>query len=98
MFSLKGLAFRPPASVYRRFENIKSRFLQHHQGLKGFLEYFESTWIDGMFKIKDWNYYDKIQQFEDLAVTNNGLESFHQIIKCQLRRIHPSLSGLIDIL
>ena len=49
--------------------------------------------MDGIYKIEDWNYYDKISQFEDLAVTNNGLESFHQMIKSQLRRIKPNFAG-----
>ena len=56
-----------------------------------FLEYFEVTWMDGRFQIKDWNYHSKISEFEDLAITNNGLESFHQMIKSQLKRITPSL-------
>jgi len=48
--------------------------------------------------INDWNYYEKINDFEDLAITNNGLESFHQIIKSQLKRITPSFKGFVEVL
>ena len=51
-----------------------------------------------MFKVKDWNYYEKVSKFEELALTNNGLESFHQMIKSQLRRITPSFTGFIEVL
>ncbi|CAI2384381.1 unnamed protein product [Moneuplotes crassus] len=98
MFSLKGLAFRRSASVYRRFEWLKENCIKKCSNFKAFFEYFEHTWMDGIFKIQDWNYHDKIQHFEDLAVTNNGLESFHQMIKSQLRRIKPNFAGLVDIL
>ncbi|CAI2383947.1 unnamed protein product [Moneuplotes crassus] len=98
VFSLKALAFRPPAKVYRRFEKIKGIYEQKGNCYKSFLEYFETTWMDGTFKINDWNYYEKINDFEDLAITNNGLESFHQIIKSQLRRITPSFKGFIEVL
>jgi hypothetical protein len=98
IFMLKGLAFRKKESVFRRFEMIKQKFNGRGRGFQIFLEYFEETWMDGVFEIKDWSYYDKINDFEDLAITNNGLESFHQMIKSQLRRIQPSLPGLVDIL
>ena len=98
IFSLKGLAFRPPNKVYRRFEFIKNKFLDKGNWFKQFLEYFESTWMDGTFQIKDWNYYDKLNEFEDLALTNNGLESFHQMIRSQLRRSQPNLFYLVDLL
>ena len=98
IFSLKGLAFRPPNKVYRRFEFIKNKFLEKGNWFKQFLEYFESTWMDGTFQIKDWNYYDKLNEFEDLALTNNGLESFHQMIRSQLRRSQPNLFYLVDLL
>ena len=54
--------------------------------------------MDGVFKIKDWNYFEKINKFDELAITNNGLESFHQMIKSQLRRITPSFTGFIEVL
>ena len=54
--------------------------------------------MDGIFQIKDWNYYDKLNEFEDLALTNNGLESFHQMIRSQLKRVNPSYTGFINVL
>ena len=98
IFSLKALAFKPPSKVYLCFERLKSKYKNYSQGFANFLEYFEYTWMNGMFQIKDWNYHDKINQFEDLAVTNNGLESFHQMIRSQLRRNKPSQHGLFDVL
>ncbi|CAI2384620.1 unnamed protein product [Moneuplotes crassus] len=98
MFSLKALAFRPPEKVYRRFELIRDNYSQKSNSFKSFLEYFEHTWMDRTFKIKDWNYYEKLSNFEELALTNNGLESFHQMIRSQLRRTKPALSGFVDVL
>ena len=98
IFSLKSLAFRPPKRIYKRFEYLKSIYDSKGPNFKSFLEYFETTWMDGTFQIKDWNYHDKLSEFEDLAITNNGLESFHQIIKSQLRRITPSFKGFLEVL
>ena len=98
IFSLKSLAFRPPTKVYRRFEQLKNVYICKGTCYKNYLEYFEHTWMDGIFQIKDWNYYDKIAEFEDLAMTNNGLESFHQMIRSQLRRINPSIAGFVEVL
>ena len=98
IFSLKALAFRPKSKVYKRFQKIKELYENKGSHFKSFLEYFEITWMDGTFQIKDWNYYDKISDFDDLAITNNGLESFHQIIKSQLRRITPSFKGFTQVL
>jgi hypothetical protein len=98
IFSLKALAFRPSNKVYRRFENLKKIYEIKGQSYKNYLEYFEHTWMDGIYKIKDWNYHDKLAEFEDLAMTNNGLESFHQMIRSQLRRINPSIAGFVEVL
>jgi hypothetical protein len=98
IFSLKALAFRPPDKIFRRFEQLKIKYAQKNSSFMKFFEYFEHTWMDGIFKIKDWNYYDKIEKFEELAITNNGLESFHQMIKSQLRRTTPSFTGFIEVL
>ena len=98
IFSLKALAFRPQNRVYSRFKRIKALYEFRHPWFRSFLEYFESTWMDGKFQIKDWNYNTKITKFEDLAITNNGLESFHQIIKSQLRRSTPSFRGFLEVL
>jgi hypothetical protein len=95
IFSLKALAFRAPTKVFKHFSRIKEKYSAK---FLTFLEYFEHTWMDGTFKIKDWNYHDKLQQFEDLAVTNNGLESFHQMIRSQMVRKSPNLCRLIDVL
>ena len=98
IFSLKALAFRPPSRVLRNFQNIVKVYEKRGVAFKSFLEYFETTWIDGTFKIKDWNYHEKLSEFEDLAITNNGLESFHQIIRSQLRRVTPSFRGFIEVI
>ena len=80
IFSLKALCFRPPKLVMRWFESIKT-YESKGKNFTAFLEYFEHEWLDGVFKIKDWSYFDKIWEFDELAITNNGLESFHQMIK-----------------
>ena len=98
IFSLKALAFRPPSKVFKRFEILKTKYSTKNNSFIRFFEYFEHTWMDGVFKIKDWNYFEKINKFEELAITNNGLESFHQMIKSQLRRITPSFTGFIEVL
>ena len=98
IFSLKALAFRHPTKVYSRFQKLKNEYMIRGVSFKSFLEYFDTIWMDGTFQIKDWNYHDKLSEFEDLAITNNGLESFHQIIKSQLRRITPSFSGFIEVI
>ena len=98
IFSLKALAFRPTEKVYKRFQKLKEEYSLKGIIFKSFLEYFETVWMDGTFQIKDWNYHDKLSEFDDLAITNNGLESFHQIIKSQLRRITPSFSGFLEVI
>ena len=98
IFSIKGLAFRRPETVYKKFEQIKNAYIKKSTVFTQFLEYFESTWMDGIFQIKDWNYFDKLSEFEDLALTNNGLESFHQMIKSQLKRVNPSYTGFVNVL
>ncbi|CAI2384902.1 unnamed protein product [Moneuplotes crassus] len=98
IFSIKSLAFRKPLSVYRHFERIRKNFLQKVPESLKFFEYFQSTWMDGKFKIKDWNYYEKLNRFEELSITNNGLESFHQMIHSQMKRLKPSFLGFVSIL
>ncbi|CAI2385595.1 unnamed protein product [Moneuplotes crassus] len=98
IFSLKALAFRPPETVYKRFELLKLKYGSKNNSFTRYFEYFEHTWMDNVFKIKDWNYFDKLNRFEELAITNNGLESFHQMIKSQLRRITPSFTGFIEVI
>lgn len=98
IFSLKGLAFQRPETVFRNFVQIKTAYIKKSIVFTRFLEYFESTWMDGMFQVKDWNYFDKLSEFEDLALTNNGLESFHQMIKSQLKRVNPSYTGFVNVL
>ena len=98
LFKLKKLAFIPKEKVIQSFMKIKDEYRHRHSYFIRFLEYFESTWIDGLYKISDWNYFDKLSEFEDLALTNNGLESFHQWIKTQLSRTQPNLPGFVETL
>ena len=98
IFSLKSLAFKPPTRVLSNFQHIQKIYSKRGICFNSFLEYFETTWIDGTFQIKDWNYHEKLSEFEDLAITNNGLESFHQIIRSQLKRVTPSFRGFIEVI
>jgi hypothetical protein len=98
IFSLKALAFRLPETVFKHFERIKNKYFRASQAFATYLEYFEATWMDGEYKINDWNYHDKLSQFEELSLTNNGLESFHQMIHSQLKRNTPSFKGFIAVL
>ena len=98
LFKLKKLAFIPKEKVFKNFARIKDEWKWRSICFIKFLEYFESTWLDGMYKITDWNYYDKLSEFEDLALTNNGLESFHQCIKTQLSRTQPNFAGFLETL
>jgi hypothetical protein len=98
LFQIKKLAFLPKESVFKRFLLIKDQWANKAQPFLKFLEYFEAIWLDGRYKIEDWNYYDKLAEFEDLALTNNGLESFHSSIKSQLHRVTPNLPGFLETL
>ena len=48
IFDLKALAFKPITSVIKQFERIKTKYSKNKsKPFSQFLEYFESTWIDG---------------------------------------------------
>ena len=54
--------------------------------MKNFLEYFQLTWLDGIFAIRLWNKYGQ----DHLHRTNNAVESWHSGLSGRLP-CHPNI-------
>ena len=54
--------------------------------------YFESTWISGQYRFRQWNYFD----FEGPR-TNNNVEGWHSRLKKVVGKPHPNLYEIIHV-
>ena len=58
-----------------------------------FIKYVESTWLNGSFLPRTWNYHYYVGPH-----TNNHLEGWHNCLKKISRKAHPKIFELIEIL
>lgn len=64
-----------------------------------FFSEFEHKWLSGIeFSIPDWNYFDFLEIMPDIIISNNGLEKFHQMLKCHINTTVTSMFRLYDLL
>ena len=88
ILNLKLLCFLDPPDIKNRLTKINSEFSHINEKFRAFLEYFEKTWISGVFDIRDWNYSlaivekdDDIEISKTLHFTNNSVEGANSLIK-----------------
>ena len=86
-----ALAFIPLAFVRVAWSGAKAGAPQK-QEIGDYISYFESTWLDGNFPPRTWNYYAF-----DGPRTNNHLEGWHNRIKLISIRAHPHLWEFIEL-
>lgn len=95
---LMNLPFIEPKEMKEYFkvieEEVKKVKDDKERGkLEELLKYFNRTWMDGTFKLKDWN------QLKDLSRrTNNWSESFHSAFSRKFNSSHPNIFKLISVL
>ena len=81
ILNLKLLCFLDPQDIKQRFSKINSEFYDINDKFASFLDYFEKTWLSGIFDIKDWNNSlaiiesgDDIGIIQTLHLTNYAVE------------------------
>ena len=87
-----ALAFIPLAFVRVAWSAIKAD-APGIQEADDFISYFESTWLDGNFPPRTWNYFS-----HEGPRTNNHLEGWHNRLKRVSRKAHPNLFEVVEIL
>ena len=89
-----ALAFIPEAEIEEKFaECINELSEQNRDILVDFINYFQDTWVDGLFRRSMWNKYGK----DYLHLTNNRVEVWHSTLKKKLP-IDPNIFVFIDAL
>lgn len=58
-----------------------------------FITYFDTTWINGQFRLHQWNYYDY-----DGPRTNNHVEGWHSRLKRIVDKPHPNIFEIVDVI
>ena len=73
-----ALSFLPINHVVNRFQACVDRLSNvHYMLLTHFIDYFRSTWLDGIFSLKMWNHF----LCDNNHRTNNRIESWHATLK-----------------
>jgi len=87
--ALTLLAVIPLEKIDISFNALQQFYLQNPLFIeyKGFLEYFEKTWLHGTFAHNLWNFYEEITKFENYKKTNNCVESFHNVVFCSNKKV-----------
>ena len=87
-----ALAFIPLAFVCVAWSAIKAD-APGIQEADNFISYFKSTWLDGNFHPRTWNYFS-----HEGPCTNNHLKGWHNRLKRVSRKAHPNLFEVVEIL
>lgn len=95
------LAWVPINKVKIIFKDITKQ--KRFQGFLDFFNYFEDTWLDGIYEIKLWNIEDKIKNspdyFKHMHHSNNAIESFHFLLNfVLLKSPKPTIKEFVDAL
>lgn len=93
ILNLKLLCFLDPSEIKPHFSKINSEFHDINDKFASFLEYFDKTWISGIFDLKDWNYSLAIVEngidiglSQTLHFTNNAVEGANSLINSLLNK------------
>ena len=82
----------PPAYV-----GVAWQGLQHDASdidrIDDFVEYFDRTWINGQYRIGQWNYYDYHG-----PRTNNHVEGWHSRLKKIVGKSQPNIFEIVDVM
>jgi hypothetical protein len=82
-----ALAFIPASEVAQVFEDlVGSLATENLVPLQPFINYFRSTWLNGLYQIRLWNKYGVDHRHR----TNNAMEGWHSGLKRKLP-IHPNI-------
>ena len=87
-----ALSFVPITFVRIAWNNIKQA-MPPDPRLQQYCDYFESTWLNGNFRLPMWNYFAY-----DGPCTNNHLEGWHNRLKRIARKSHPNIYEMLELL
>ena len=85
------------AAIPPTYVGVAWQGLQHDASdidrIDDFVEYFDRTWINGQYRIGQWNYYDYHG-----PRTNNHVEGWHSRLKKIVGKPHPNIFEIIDVM
>jgi len=81
-----AVAFLPVSCVSETVGRLHTEYADN-DAVVAFLQYFRSTWLDGMFTVALWNQYNVDSRMR----TNNYVESWHAWFNRVVRGAHPIL-------
>ena len=85
--SLMILPYVSPNRVVSIFDMLKNEYKSENE--KELLKYFEENFLNGSFKLENWNLHDTIIR------TNNQIESFHSAFNRFVNQKHPKFHNLV---
>ena len=88
-----ALAFVPVRFVRLAWQGIKASKPTHLPRIDEFVDYFQSTWITGVFTLQHWNVYEN-----DTYRTNNHVEGWHYRLKRAVGKLHPNIYEFIEVI
>ena len=91
-----ALALMPIDKIDECLVFIKAKasgFAFENKNVQDIIQYFEKTWINGVYKPNVWNYFDYIGR-----KTNNDLESFNKQANAVIKHKKPSIFKFINFL
>ena len=86
-----AIAFVPPAFVRLAWSGLQENS-PDFDNKQSFVQYFESTWIDGSFPICSWNVYT-----QEGPRTNNNAEGWHSKMKKLAGKSHPNIYEIVTL-
>ncbi|XP_041378972.1 uncharacterized protein LOC121391384 [Gigantopelta aegis] len=86
-----AIAFVPPAFVRLAWSGLQENS-PDFDNKESFVQYFESTWIDGNFPICSWNVYT-----QEGPCINNNAEGWHSKMKKLARKSHPNIYEAVTL-
>ena len=88
-----ALAFVPKRFVRLAWHGVKVSKPTHLPRIDEFVDYFESTWITGIFTLQHWNVYEN-----NSYRTNNHVEGWHDRLKRVVGKSHPNIYEFIEVI
>ena len=89
---LAATAFCPPAFMRLAWQGTQQEAptMDHVDDL---VTYFDRTWVNGNYKLSQWNYYD----FEEPR-TNNHIEGWHTRLKKIVGKADPNIFEVFEVM
>ena len=88
-----AICFIPPTFVHVAWQGLATWDSWYWHRIDYFVEYFGRTWINGQYRISQWNYYDCHG-----PRTNNHVEGWHSWLKKIVRESHPNIFEIINVM